>query len=102
LFDFSMLFAEPPPPDTWHTDCDIPWQAAAMLPPQSQGGEAMNHNTRRPYCIRAAEEALEIPRLCIREFDCRRCPFDQWLDETAPTFAGPKRHKENAPERIAA
>lgn len=60
----------------------------------------MRTANRNPGCIRVLEETLEIPRTCLRNFECRNCAFDQWLDYTdiGPDLAS----AEDEPERAAA
>lgn len=32
-------------------------------------------------CIHAQEGRIEMPKICIHHYECRHCPFDQWLTE---------------------
>ena len=33
------------------------------------------------FCIQAESGRTEIPKICTRNYECRHCAFDQWLDE---------------------
>jgi hypothetical protein len=33
------------------------------------------------FCLQAESGRTEIPKICTRNYECRHCAFDQWLDE---------------------
>ncbi|MDP4858079.1 MAG: hypothetical protein NWR42_11765 [Desulfobacterales bacterium] len=33
-------------------------------------------------CRHVLDGTIEMPKLCLRQYDCARCAFDQWLDDT--------------------
>ena len=33
-------------------------------------------------CRHILDGTIEMPKLCLRQYDCARCAFDQWLDDT--------------------
>jgi len=33
------------------------------------------------WCFHAAQGRLEIPKLCIRNFECWHCAFNYWLED---------------------
>jgi hypothetical protein len=33
------------------------------------------------WCFHAANSRMEIPKLCIRNFECWHCAFSDWLEE---------------------
>lgn len=33
-------------------------------------------------CRYVLNGTIEMPKLCLRQYDCSRCAFDQWLDDT--------------------
>ena len=33
------------------------------------------------FCRQAENGRTEIPKICTRNYECRHCAFDQWLDE---------------------
>lgn len=43
----------------------------------------MKHWEQQPICLRIVEEGIAIPKYCIWQFNCHRCAFSQWLDNTA-------------------
>lgn len=34
------------------------------------------------FCRHLLEGVIEIPKRCLLNHECRRCGFDQWLEET--------------------
>jgi hypothetical protein len=36
-----------------------------------------------PTCRHFLDKSVDIPKLCLWPYECARCAFDQWLDETA-------------------
>ena len=32
-------------------------------------------------CIRVENAGLRIPKICIHDYECWHCPFDQWIEE---------------------
>ena len=32
------------------------------------------------YCRLMSANAVSLPKLCLLNYDCARCAFDQWLD----------------------
>ena len=32
-------------------------------------------------CVRAEQGLTRIPKICIHDYECRHCAFDQWLEE---------------------
>ena len=37
------------------------------------------------WCFHAANSRMEIPKLCIRNFECWHCAFNYWLEEAGET-----------------
>lgn len=33
-------------------------------------------------CRHVLDGTIDMPKLCLRQHDCLRCAFDQWLDDT--------------------
>jgi hypothetical protein len=32
-------------------------------------------------CVRAETDLTRIPKICIHDYECRHCAFDQWMEE---------------------
>ena len=32
------------------------------------------------FCIHVTNDYPVIPKKCINSYECRKCPFDQWLE----------------------
>jgi hypothetical protein len=32
-------------------------------------------------CRHVLDGTVDMPKLCLRQYDCSRCAFDQWLDD---------------------
>jgi hypothetical protein len=32
-------------------------------------------------CVRAETALTRIPKICIHDYECRHCAFDQWIEE---------------------
>ena len=35
---------------------------------------------RSKYCRLMSADDVNLPKLCLLNYDCSRCAFDQWLD----------------------
>ena len=33
-------------------------------------------------CLHVLDGTVDMPKLCLRQYNCSRCAFDQWLDDT--------------------
>lgn len=33
------------------------------------------------FCVRAETGLARIPKICIHDYECRHCAFDQWMEE---------------------
>ena len=33
-------------------------------------------------CRHVLDGIVDMPKLCLRQYNCSRCAFDQWLDDT--------------------
>ena len=42
-------------------------------------------------CRHVLDGTLDMPKLCLRQYDCSRCAFDQWLDDTETERTNVKR-----------
>ena len=45
------------------------------------------------FCLHAENGRTEIPKICTRNYECRHCAFDQWLDEMEMRHTAEKNHK---------
>ena len=34
-----------------------------------------------PACLHVANGRIQIPKICIRGYECLHCVFDQWIEE---------------------
>jgi hypothetical protein len=48
---------------------------------------ARSQDLQGPYrrCHKTADEQSGMHKICILNYECRRCGFDQWLDEMERT-----------------
>jgi hypothetical protein len=42
-------------------------------------------------CLHVSSGRIGGPKNCVYNYECHRCPFDQWLDWTEPEKPGPVR-----------
>jgi len=66
---------------------DNPWQidstrkeVMTMEATFRKSGTSFARNAR--LCRHVLDGTIEMPKLCLRQYDCARCAFDQWLDDT--------------------
>ena len=45
------------------------------------------------FCLHTESGSTGIPKICTRNYECRHCAFDQWLDEMEARHASGKNHK---------
>jgi len=36
---------------------------------------------RNPVCLHVERGRIQTPKICIRDYECWHCGFDQWLEE---------------------
>ncbi|MFC1534447.1 hypothetical protein ACFL7M_13900 [Thermodesulfobacteriota bacterium] len=39
------------------------------------------HSGLYRVCLHAEQGTILIPKICIRNYECGHCSFDQWIDE---------------------
>ena len=67
-----------------------------------------NHiNNRDPagpgrYCRKMLAGEVHLPKLCLLNYDCSRCAFDQWLESVDTMTAKFRAGKEGAHYHLAA
>jgi hypothetical protein len=66
---------------------DNPWQidstrkeVMTMEATFRKSGTSFARDAR--LCRHVLDGTIEMPKLCLRQYDCARCAFDQWLDDT--------------------
>jgi len=45
-------------------------------------GKGDDPKIQYPPCLHVENGAVKIAKTCIRNYECRHCAFDQWLEET--------------------
>ena len=45
------------------------------------GGMRAGYQSRYPVCLHVEEGLIQTPKLCISDYECCHCGFDQWLEE---------------------
>ena len=45
------------------------------------------------YCRHISADGVSLPKLCLLNYDCSRCAFDQWLDHMDAALAGERSLK---------
>ncbi len=44
-------------------------------------GMRSGYQTRYPVCLHVEKGRIQTPKICIRDYECWHCGFDQWLEE---------------------
>ncbi|MFH1241597.1 MAG: hypothetical protein V1689_04465 [Pseudomonadota bacterium] len=39
------------------------------------------HQRLYPICLHVEEGRIQTPKICIRDYECWHCGFDQWLEQ---------------------
>ena len=47
----------------------------------SQGIRSRGQIPYHLFCLHRENGLTGIPKICTRNYECRHCTFDQWLDE---------------------
>jgi len=58
--------------------------------------EVTGQGTQIPYhlfCLHTENGLTGIPKICTRNYECRHCAFDQWLDEIEGRHTAEKNHR---------
>jgi len=58
--------------------------------------EGTDQGVQIPYylfCLHKENGSTDIPKICTRNYECRHCAFDQWLDEMEGRHTAEKNHK---------
>ena len=54
------------------------------------------------YCSKMLAGEIHLPKLCLLNYDCSRCAFDQWLESVEPLTVKARSDKEDAYYHLAA
>jgi hypothetical protein len=56
-----------------------------------QTSRVLNPVTENPICIHALTGRAPKPKMCVHNFECATCPFDQMLEDMAPVVSVQKQ-----------